>query len=46
MIFDYNTVRITAIGHASKVYVWKVVGEGHMRTELLKAGPALGAVAI
>ena len=46
MLFDYNTVRIAAIGYASKVNIWRVVGEGHVRTELLKTGLALRAVAI
>ena len=46
MLFDDNTVRIAAIGDASKVRVWRVVGEGHVRTELLETGLALGAVAV
>src|SRR5437764_15194075 len=46
MLFDYNTVRIAAIGNSSKVHIWRVVGEGHMRTVLLKTGPTLLAVTI
>src|ERR687888_2462101 len=46
MIFDYNTIRIAAICDASKVYIWRVIGEGHVRTILLKTGLAVGAVTI
>ena len=46
MLFDYNTVGIAAIGDASKVHVWRVVGEGHMRAELLETSLALVAVAV
>src|SRR4051794_5093589 len=46
MIFDYNTVRIAAIGDASKVHIWRGVGEGHMRTILLKTSLTLLAVTI
>ena len=46
MLFDYNTVRIAAIGDASKVRVWRVEGKGHVRTELLETGLAFGTVAV
>ena len=46
MIFDDNTIRIAAIGDASKVCVWRVKGEGHVRTELLETGLAFGTVAV
>src|SRR5919199_965931 len=46
MLFDYDTIRIAAIGNSSKVNIWRIVGEGHMRTVLLKTGLALGAVTI
>src|SRR3954468_7689791 len=46
MIFDYNTVGIATIGDASKVDIWRVVCEGHMRTILLKTGLALLALTI
>ena len=46
MLFDDNTVGIAAICNASKVHVWGVVGEGHVRAELLETGLALGAVTV
>ena len=46
MLFDYNTVRIAAIRDASKVHVWRVEGEGRMRTELFVTGLAFGTVAV
>jgi hypothetical protein len=46
LIFDYNTVRVATIGDASKVHIWRVIGEGHMRTILLKTVLALSAVTI
>jgi hypothetical protein len=46
MIFDYNTIRISTIGYASKLYVWRVMGEGHVLTILLKTSLALLAIAI
>jgi hypothetical protein len=46
VLFDYNTVRIAAIGDASKVNVWRVIGGGHVRTELLETSLALLAVAV
>jgi hypothetical protein len=46
VIFDYNTFRVATIGDASKVHIRRVVGEGHMRTILLKTSLTLLAVAI
>ena len=46
MIFDYNIVRIAAIGDASKVSIWRVIGEGHVRAELLETSLALVAVTV
>ena len=46
MLFDYDTFRIATIGDATKMDVWRVVGEGHMRTELLETGLTLVAVAV
>jgi hypothetical protein len=46
VLFDDNTVRIAAIGDASKVRVWRVIRERYMRAELLETGLALGAVAV
>src|SRR5919202_4482801 len=46
MLFDYDTIRIAAIGYSSKVHIWRVIGECHMRTVLLKTGLALLAVTI
>ena len=46
VVFDDNTVRIAAIGDSSEVHVWRVVGEGHMRAELLETGLTLVAVAV
>ena len=46
MLFDYDTVRIAAIGDASKVCVWRVIGEGHVRAELLESTLALEAVTV
>jgi hypothetical protein len=46
MLFNYNTLRIAAIGNVSKVHISRIVGKGHMRTILLKTGLALGAVTI
>src|SRR6187200_1933397 len=46
MLFYYNTVGIAAIGDASKVHVWRVIGEGHVRAELLETSLALVAVAV
>ncbi len=46
MLFDYNTVRIAAIGGTSKVHIWRVIGEGHVRTILLKTGLSFRAVTV
>jgi hypothetical protein len=46
VFFDDNTVGIATIGYASKVHVWRVVGERHERAELLETGLALGTVAV
>lgn len=46
MLFDDNTVGIAAIRDASKVHIWRVVGEGHVRAELLETGLTLMAVAV
>jgi hypothetical protein len=46
VIFDYNTVRIAAIGDTSKVHVWRVIGSGHVWTELLETSLALVAITI
>jgi hypothetical protein len=46
VLFDDNTVGIAAIGDAPKVHVWGVVGEGHVRAELLQTGLALWAVTV
>jgi hypothetical protein len=46
MLFDYDTIRIAAIGNSSKVNIWRIVGEGHMWTVLLKTGLAFWAVTI
>ena len=39
MLFDYNAVRIAAIGDAYKVHVWRIIGEGHVWAELLESDP-------
>ena len=46
MLFDDNTVGIAAIGDASKVHIWSVVGEGHVWAELLETGLTLVAVSV
>jgi len=46
VLFDDNTVGIAAIGDASKVHVWRVVGESHVRAVLLETGLTLVAVAV
>ena len=43
---DDDAVGVAAIGDASEVLVREVVGEGHVRAELLKAGLAFGAGAV
>jgi hypothetical protein len=46
VLFDYNTVRIAAVGNTSKVHVLGVIGESQVRAELLEAGLALVAVTV
>ena len=46
VLVDDNAVGVATIGDASEVLVWRVVGEGHVRTELLETGLALGAGAV
>jgi hypothetical protein len=46
VLFDDNTVRIAAIRDSSNVLVWRVVGEGRIRAELLQTGLTLWAVTI
>src|ERR687885_302578 len=46
MIFDYNTVRIATIGYTSKMYVRRVIGEGPVRTILLKTSLTLLAATV
>jgi hypothetical protein len=46
VLFDYNAVRIATIGYASNVLIWRVVGEGRIRTELFETRLTLGAVAV
>jgi hypothetical protein len=46
VLFDDNSVGIAAIGDASKVHVRRVIGEGHVRAELLETGLALVAVTV
>ena len=43
---DDNAIGVATVGHASEVLVRGVVGEGHVRAELLKASLALGAGAV
>jgi hypothetical protein len=46
VLFDYDTVRIAAIGDASKMHIWRVIGESHVWTELLESILALVAVTV
>jgi hypothetical protein len=46
VLFDYDTVRIAAIGDASKVPIWRVIGEGYVWAELLESILALVAVTV
>jgi hypothetical protein len=46
VLFYYNTVRIATIGDTSNVHIWRVIGEGHVWTELLETSLAFGAVVI
>src|SRR6266581_9032532 len=43
---DNDALGVAAVGHASKVLVWRVEGENHVRAELLKASRALRAGAV
>ena len=43
---DDDAVGVAAVGDAAGVLVGEVVGEGHVRAELLEAGLALGAGAV
>lgn len=46
MFFDDYALGVATIGDASEVHVWGVVGEDHVRAELLKASLALWAGAV
>ena len=46
LLVDDDAVGVAAVGDASEVLVGEVVGEGHVRAELLEAGLALGAGAV
>ena len=46
VLVDDDAVGVAAIGDASEVLVRRVVGEDHVRAELLKASLALGAGAV
>jgi hypothetical protein len=46
VLFDYNAVRIAALGDASKMHVWRIIGEGHVRAELLESILTLVAVTV
>ena len=46
MLINYDTVRIAAIGDASKMHIWRVIGESHVWTELLESILALVAVTV
>jgi len=43
VLFYDNTVRITSIGYASNMPIWRIVGEGGIRTELFETGLTLRA---
>ena len=45
-LVDDDAVRVAAVGDAAEVLVGGVVGEGHVRAELLETGLALGAGAV
>ena len=45
-LVDDDAVGVAAVGDAAEVLVGEVVGEGHVRAELLEAGLALGAGAV
>jgi hypothetical protein len=46
VLINYDTVRIAAIGDASKMHIWRVIGESHVWTELLESILALVAVTV
>jgi len=46
MLLDNNTVGIASICDTSKVYIWRVVSQGHVRTELFQTRLAVGTVTI
>jgi hypothetical protein len=46
VFFDNNAFRIATIGNASKVYIRRVIGESHVRAELLKTSLTLLAVTV
>ena len=46
MFVDDNALGVATVGHSSEVLVGRIVGEGHVRAELLKALPAMMAGAI
>ena len=46
MLVDDDAVGVAAVGHASEILVGRVKGERQVRTEVLKAGFALGAGAV
>jgi hypothetical protein len=46
VVFDYDTVRIAAISDTSKMHIWRIVSESHMRTILLKTVLTLLAITI
>src|SRR5689334_9769846 len=43
---DHDALRIAAIGHAAEVLVWKVVREGRVPAELLKASLTFGTCSV
>ena len=46
MLLDHNTVRVAPICDTSKVKVWRVIGQGHVWTELLQTRLTVGTVTI
>src|SRR5947207_2891628 len=46
MFIDHDAFRVTTIGHASKMLVWRVKGEDHVGAELFKASFAVRAGAV
>src|SRR6266480_2527026 len=45
-VIDNDAIGVAAVGHASEVFVRRVEGENHVRTELLKASLAVRAGAV